>query len=142
MLLRAALLAACVATLTTSAAPAQASDPIDIDLLNSDSSKVVMVDPTTGSVINVEAQAERISNRNICTDACFYCGRVPYANQGFCGTSGTDTGSWPARSGYNTGRYTARFCWDNDVCAPYLSPNTEAFCPGGARVTGKSVTIR
>ncbi|MCI0385148.1 hypothetical protein [Streptomyces sp. CNQ085] len=129
----------------TTAAPGQISTQ-EQELLHSDTPKTVEIDPATGEILSVEAGDTRIrpmiSNRNICysTDGCYYSGRVPYANQGFYGTAGTYTGSWPYRSGYYTGKYTARACWTSACTQTSLPPNTTATF-GGTLVTGTSFRI-
>jgi hypothetical protein len=85
-----------------------------------------------------------ISNDNICqsSDACYYSGQVPYADQGFFGTNGTITGSWPDRKGGYSGAYYAKFCWNGGTCGPVLNPLTSFnFGSAGALATGTSVTI-
>jgi hypothetical protein len=113
-------------------------------LLNSGKPLDVVLSPTTGAVLSVKLQAAHpaISNHAICntTDGCFLSGKVPYANQGFFGTKGTFSGSWPFRSGYNTGKFTASACWIQACSQAPLGPNTHATF-GGTLVTGTSFTI-
>lgn len=117
------------------------------ELLNSDAPKTVEIDPATGEFVAVEEGSTwirpMIGNRNICYsgDGCYYSGKVPYAHQGFYGTAGTYTGSWPYRSGYHTGNYTARACWTTACSQASLPPNTTAYFSGGALVTGTSFRI-
>jgi hypothetical protein len=99
--------------------------------------KEVVINPSTGSVQSITqlsptayqallaaaAQASGasggaspdISNHNICDtgNACYYTNQVPYADQGFYGTAGTFTGSWPYRNAFDTGNYDAEACWSS-----------------------------
>lgn len=90
--------------------------------LSSSTPKTVILDPATGAVVSITATratpaaadaTPMISNDNICNigDGCYYSGRIPYAHQGFSGSPGTFHGSWPYRSGWGTGNYTASACW-------------------------------
>jgi hypothetical protein len=78
---------------------------------------VITMDVATGQVLSikkVEAPVSPdISNDNICqsSDVCWKSGQTPYADQGFFGTPGTLTGSWPYRSSFRTGSYTASGTW-------------------------------
>lgn len=138
-LLAALLLAAVVAV----PGAAQASTP-GVDLLSS-AEKTVVLDSKTGQVLSVTAGGDvstNISNHNICNsgDGCYYSGRVPYANQGFYGSAGTYNGSWPYRSGWYTGNYTARACWTQACSQNAFGPNTSVSF-NGALVTGTSFRI-
>jgi hypothetical protein len=127
--------------------PAHAAPPaVDMSLLNSSLPKSVTVDVKTGAVLSVKPLSERefgtlISNQPICqfSDVCYYSGRVPYADQGFFGSNGTINGSWPYRSGGNSGGYYAKFCWNGGTCSQVLAPLTDLALSGLA--TGTSVTI-
>ncbi|MEV0944899.1 hypothetical protein AB0I90_31605 [Micromonospora wenchangensis] len=131
------------------AAPAQANESglsaAERALLASDKPKTLTLDVKTGDIVAVTPGypiRPTISNTNFCqsSDACFYSGQVPYADQGFFGTNGTITGSWPSRSGGWSGGYKAKFCWGSGTCGPVLDPLTP-FNFGGSLVTGTSVTI-
>jgi hypothetical protein len=114
-------------------------------LLNSGKPLDVALDPATGALLSVKPQPgthPAISNHNICnsTDGCYLSGKIPFANQGFFGTKGTFHGSWPFRSGYNTGKFTASACWTQACSQQALPPNTHATF-NGTLVTGISFTI-
>jgi hypothetical protein len=115
-------------------------------LLNSKKPLDVVLSPTTGALQSVRPQSDMhpaISNHNICssTDGCYVSGQVPWANQGFFGSPGTFRGSWPSRSGYNTGMFTASACWTQACAVRALPPNTHVTFGGGSLVTGTSFTI-
>ncbi|MFC6092310.1 hypothetical protein Q5530_24645 [Saccharothrix sp. BKS2] len=115
-----------------------------VDLL-SDVPKHVVLDAATGRVVSAVPVGEfgtLISNHNYCNsgEGCYHAGRTPYAHQGFFGTPGTFTGSWPYRSSWYTGRYTARACWVGACAQVALGPNTTATF-GGTLVTGTSFRI-
>lgn len=114
------------------------------DLLSS-TPKTVLLDVATGKVIEVwrgTPVSPLISNRNICLngDGCYFTGRIPYAHQGFYGSPGTFSGSWPFRSGWFTGNYVAHACWVQACSQFAFGPNTNVSF-GGALVTGTSFTI-
>ncbi|MFI5838028.1 hypothetical protein ACIA5A_30595 [Micromonospora sp. NPDC051300] len=127
-------------------APASAeAGAIDMSLLNSSQPKSVVLDVNTGAVLSVKPLSERefgvlISNQPICefSDACYYSGKTPYANQGFFGSNGTITGSWPYRNGGNSGGCKVKFCW-TQACGPVLNPQTTFALT--QLTTGTSVTI-
>ncbi|MEN3537093.1 hypothetical protein AAH991_18410 [Microbispora sp. ZYX-F-249] len=129
-------------------ADTSALSPQQLELLQSGSPKTIAVDPRTAKVLSVTEGGmvtPMISQNNICNsgDFCYYSGQVPYANQGFYGSAGTKTGSWPYRSAFNTGNYTGRGCWTYQGASPCSgpwSPNTYITF-SGARVTGTSVTL-
>lgn len=78
---------------------------------------VITMDVATGKVLSVKKVeapvSPAISNDNICqsSDVCWKSGQTPYADQGFFGTPGTISGSWPYRSQFKTGAYTASGTW-------------------------------
>ncbi|GAA2723497.1 MULTISPECIES: hypothetical protein [Streptomyces] len=152
---RAGALAAAAAALGLGlAAPAQASPgPVppltahEQALLASNVPKTVVLDPATGGILSVRQSSEPageqgISQHNVCNrgDGCFLSGRVPYAHQGFYGSPGTARGTWPYRSGYDTGNYTASACWTQACAQRPLPPHTRATF-GGTLVTGTSFRI-
>ncbi|WP_067793142.1 hypothetical protein [Actinomadura formosensis] len=153
---RAAALASLAAGLTTftltgqaiATSPANSADSLssaEQKLLTSGKPIDVVINPTNGALLSVTPQADihsAIGNHNYCNsgDGCYLSGRTPYAHQGFYGSAGTYRGSWPYRSGYNTGRYTASACWTQACSQRALPPNTHATF-NGALVTGTSFTI-
>jgi hypothetical protein len=65
---------------------------------------------------------------------------APWADQGFYGSAGTYTGSWPDRDAFDTGDYTADACWTGGShCTGEWGPNT--FIDLTSDVTGTSVKI-
>jgi hypothetical protein len=83
-----------------------------------------------------------ISNHNYCNsgDACYYPAMAPWADQGFYGSAGTYTGSWPDWDAFDTGNYTADACWTGGShCTGEWGPNT--FIALTSDVTGSSVKI-
>ncbi len=136
-------------TPTTAAAPTSAQlatlSPSEITLLDSGQPIDVVMDPTTGDIESVTAATSTgarpaISNRSICDsgDGCYSTDRTPYANQGFYGSAGTYSGSWPYRDGYQSGSHTVSACWTTN-CGVKISPNsTVSFT---SDVTGTSFTI-
>jgi hypothetical protein len=153
---RAAVLASIATGVTTfalagqalAASPSNSADSLssaEKTLLNSGKPLDVVLNPVNGAFLSVKPQSDvhtAISNHNICnsTDSCYLSGRTPYAHQGFYGSSGTYRGSWPYRSGYNTGKYTASACWTQACSQQALPPNTHATF-NGSLVTGTSFTI-
>jgi hypothetical protein len=153
---RAAALASLATGLTTLALTGQAlaaphantTGPLsnaEQKLLTSGKPIDVVINPADGVLLSVKPQAgihSAISNHNYCNsgDGCYLSGRIPYAHQGFYGSRGTYRGSWPYRSGYNTGGYTASACWVQACSQRALPPNTHVTF-GGALVTGTSFTI-
>ena len=115
-----------------------------LDLMSA-APKLVVLDASTGQVVSAGPVGEfstLISNHNYCNsgEGCYYAGRTPYAHQGFYGTAGTFTGSWPYRSSWFTGRYTARACWTQACAAQAFGPNTTVTF-NGSLVTGTSFRI-
>ncbi|MFI7467440.1 hypothetical protein [Nonomuraea sp. NPDC049646] len=119
-----------------------------MELLKSDTPKTIAVDPSTGKVLSVTEGTPvttNISQHGVCSsgDFCFKSGQVPYADQGFYGSAGTKTGSWPARSYFATGSYTGRGCWtyggSSSCSGPWGPGNVITFA--GQLVTGTSVTL-
>jgi hypothetical protein len=109
--------------------------------------KTVVVNPATGAIVSERAGAPMIpaiSNHNICNtgDACYYTNVIPLADQGFFGSAGTFHGSWPDRSAWDTGKFTAHACWtfSGSHCSQPFGPNTFVTF-GGTDVTGTSMTI-
>ncbi|MEV4118285.1 hypothetical protein [Micromonospora sp. NPDC049645] len=108
-----------------------------------------LIDPKTGAVVSAQPIGDfstLISNTPICTNtsyACYFSGSTPYANQGFYGSAGTKTGSWPARNGGKSGSYTVKFCWSDGgtVCSPIYPPGAVWSYADGRLRTGTSVTI-
>jgi hypothetical protein len=129
-------------------ADVSALSPQQLELLQSNSPKTVAVDPTTAKVLSVVPggiAAPLISQHNICNsgDFCYASGQVPYAHQGFYGSAGTKTGSWPSRSYFDTGNYRGRGCWTYQGSSPCSGPwNPGTYITfSGALVTGTSVTL-
>ncbi|MFF4409817.1 hypothetical protein [Streptomyces sp. NPDC001404] len=123
---------------------AQATAPHVPDPLSSEQ-KTVVLDPATGAVLSVSAGRRlhpSIGNNNICNsgDGCYYSGQIPYANQGFYGSAGTAYGSWPYRSAWDTGDYTASACWEGACSQNAFGPHTYVNF-NGQQVTGTSFTI-
>jgi hypothetical protein len=123
-------------------ANARTIDGVD---LSSSVPKSVVVDAATGRVVTAQVETgfgTLISNHNYCNsgDGCYHSGQVPYAHQGFYGTPGTFSGSWPYRSKWYTGRYTARACWVQACAERAFGPNTTVTF-GGTLVTGTSFRI-
>ncbi|MET9292550.1 hypothetical protein [Streptomyces sp. NPDC003077] len=115
------------------------------ELLDSGRANSVTIDPATGHIIGARIE-NSISVKNSCgsDDGCYYSGKVPYAHQGFYGSAGTARGNWPYRSGYYTGKYTARACWTTGgsaVCSQAKLPPRVSATFGGTLVTGTSFTI-
>lgn len=117
-------------------------------LLTSTAPKQVVLDPDTGAVLAVYPLTERtmqalISNHNYCNtgDACYTTHTAPYANQGFYGTAGWSTGTWPYRDGGYTGNYYVQYCWVQGCSAGYFWPNTYTSFKNGQTVTGTGVGI-
>jgi hypothetical protein len=113
--------------------------------LASDAPKTVIIDATTGKItaswLGIDSRVTTmISTHNICNpgEGCFVSGRIPYADQGFYGSAGTSTGSWPYRSEIDSGNYTVKACWGS-TCSPQLSPHTQAGL--SSLVTGTSFRI-
>ncbi|MEU7058122.1 hypothetical protein [Streptomyces sp. NPDC046197] len=142
----AVVLAASVALscLTFLGADAKAAMAPQAPGLQSSQPKTVVMDPANGAVLSVSAGIVRpaISVHNICNsgDGCYYSGRIPYANQGFYGSAGTASGSWPYRSAWDTGGYTASACWVGACSQNRFGPNTYITF-NGSLVTGTSFTI-
>lgn len=125
-----------------------ALSPQELELLKSSAPKTIALDPRTGNVLSVtegSLATPMISQHSICNsgDFCYKSGQVPYADQGFYGSAGTKTGSWPSRSYFYTGSYTGRACWTYSGSSPCSGPwgpgNTITF--SGSLVTGTSVTL-
>lgn len=137
-----ALIAVAAVLIPTGQANASVVDGVN---LLSSTEKTVVVDQETGRVLSASTGrtiSTLISNHNICNsgDGCYYSGRVPYANQGFYGTAGTYSGNWPYRSGWYTGRYTARACWVQACAQQAFGPYTTVTF-NGSLVTGTSFRI-
>jgi len=128
------------------ALPAQAAT---VPSLTSSTPKTVVMDPSNGHIISVvagspaTAPSPKITNQNFCYagNGCYYSGQVPWANQGFEGSSGTFQGQWPYRDAWYTGIYTASACWVGACSSQYVGPNTTVTF-GGALVTGTSFSIK
>lgn len=124
-----------------------AAASVDQSLLASSTPKTVVLNVETGQVESVVAGtpvSSQVTVGNICsnsTHACYYSGRVPYADHNFYGSTGTANGTWLYRSGGWSGGYYAKFCWNSSVCGPRLSPNTTFSFGSGVTATGKSVTL-
>ncbi|MFC3982793.1 hypothetical protein ACFYY8_24175 [Streptosporangium sp. NPDC001559] len=129
-------------------ADVSALSPQQLELLKSDAPHTISVDPRTGKVLSVTEGAistPAISQHNICNsgDFCYASGQVPYAHQGFYGSAGTKTGSWPSRSYFDTGNYRGRACWTyqgSSPCSGPWGPNSYVNF-NGSLVTGTSVTL-
>ncbi|SCL39125.1 hypothetical protein GA0074692_5250 [Micromonospora pallida] len=138
----AALLGLVVAVMASifGASPAQATLP---------PGAAVAIDPKTGEIVAVYEEGmvrPLITQTSSCVNssyACYYSGQVPYADQGFYGTAGTKTGSWPSRSGGRAGNYSVSFCWSagGTVCGPTLGPGLFFFFSDGNNYTGLSFRI-
>jgi hypothetical protein len=118
--------------------------PSETNLLTSGAPIDVVMDPATGDVLSVSnadtGAIADISIRSVCDsgDGCYETNTVPYADEGFYGSAGTKTGSWPYRSGYSSGNYTVSACYSGG-CGVEIAPNSElAFT---SDVTGTSFTI-
>jgi hypothetical protein len=130
-------------------------------LANSSSPKEVVIDPTTGAVLSVTPLSRAqylalevasgelpltvgvtpdISIDNVCDAgwACYYTNEPPYPDYGFYGSSGTYHGSWPDRSGFDTGDYSAYACWVGS-CSGTYGPNT--YVGFTSDVTGTAIWI-
>jgi hypothetical protein len=146
---------ACLTAVGTLSGPAFADSKVagltaaESSLLFSKDAKTVVLDVNTGAVLSVvpglPLTTTAVTVTNICSSstwACYYSGRIPYADQGFHGSTGTATGSWPVRKGGLSGGYYAKFCWTNSTtCGPRLSPNTAWGFPSGTTATGTKVTL-
>lgn len=88
---------------------------------------MVVIDPKTGALVSTEPASKSLSTQgagdigtmatmdSICAQsygACYFSGRIPYANIGLYGTPGQIVTSMPYRSGGYSGAYLAYFCWD------------------------------
>jgi hypothetical protein len=155
-----AAVAALALTSSPAAAEAPAAEPA-IDLLSA-APKFAVIDAYTGQVMSVVPTSSGLSslepaptppaitNTHIClspASACFYSGRVPWADQGFHGTPGTIRGVWPFRNGGYSGRYTVTFTWVGNTPKKTVSVGPDTgfrFASGGGtpvQVEGRSVRI-
>ncbi|MEV4458995.1 hypothetical protein [Microbispora sp. NPDC049633] len=122
--------------------------PQQLELLQSNTPQTISVNPQTGKVLSVVEGGivtPAISQHNICSsgDFCYKSGQTPYADQGFYGSAGTKTGSWPYRSYFNTGNYTGTACWTYQGSSPCSGPwgPNKYVTFNGALVTGTKVTL-
>jgi hypothetical protein len=127
---------------TTPNASALPNAPAGKDIL-------AVINPATGQIISETVTSAiatpSVTHSTICNTgwACWESGAVPYANQGFYGTAGTVTGSWPDRDEFWTGNYTASFAYTYDGVS-HSEPSFPAnygVTFGGALVTGTRATI-
>jgi len=115
-----------------------------VSLLDSGAPINVVMAPNTGDIVSVTAadytETTDISNHNICDsgNGCYLTNKVPWADQGFYGSSGTYNGNWPYRSGYTSGNHTVSACWTNG-CGVEIGPGSEVTFTSDA--TGTSFTI-
>ena len=132
----AVLVTACALGGLATQAPVQAASTPS---LLSSAPKTIVISSATGAILSIRTGVPAISRHDVCntSDACYY-GEVPYANEGFYGSAGTYSGSWPERYEFGTGKYTARACWSSH-CTPELGPTTYTVLT--SEVTGTSVTI-
>jgi hypothetical protein len=146
--IRAVITALFVAALLSSGVQSAQAAPrmLTLEQIASATPKVVVIDTNTGEVTEAwfgtsTTLTPRISIHNICnaTDSCYVSGAVPYADQGFYGTAGTKTGSWPVRSQVLSKNRTVHACWTGGHCTPTLGPFTQAVL--NPNVTGTSFTI-
>jgi hypothetical protein len=129
---------------TPSAAQLAGLSAAQVSLLSSGAAINVVMDPTTGDIVSVNAEGDSatpdISNHSICDtgDGCYVTNQTPYADEGFYGSSGTYDGNWPDRSEYTSGNYTVSACWTTS-CGVKIGPGSHVTFTSD--VTGTSFTI-
>jgi hypothetical protein len=120
--------------------------PAEVTLLNSGGAVNVTMDPTTGDILSVSAAVSvsplviDISITDSCPSGygCYLTDKVPYADEGFHGSAGTEYGTWDYRSGYSSGDYTVSACWSSGCGIEITAGSSVSFT---SDVTGTSFTI-
>lgn len=104
------ILAGVCATGLLATLPAQAAGTASFRM--SSIPKTVLMNAHTGQVLSIVADATTtvqpdITWQPICDSGnlCYFTNVIPYADEGFYGSAGTYTGSWPYRAGFSTGNY-------------------------------------
>lgn len=139
-----------LAVFSVSVTPAQASPRmLTAEQLASGKPTTFVLDPKTGAILEswlTDPTADaQVSQRSPCNtgDAC-YVAATPYADQGFYGSNGTKTGSWPMRISIHTNNYKVNACWNYQGaghCTNGTLPKDNITFFDGARVTGTSLKI-
>jgi hypothetical protein len=106
------------------AAAATGAQPVtEVVLLDPTNGQVVSATPTLGlGLLGWPAGANPdISIANGCDAGwgCYETDQSGYSDYGFYGSSGTYHGSWPYRSGFYTGDYSAFACWTGKCSSTY-----------------------
>jgi hypothetical protein len=132
--------------------PAHAATGVALPQVSAGKEMVVVIDAPTGKIISMTATSiasvkPDITHQTICNTGweCWFSGKVPYANQGFYGSAGKVTGSWPYRNEFWTGNYTAGFSYSYAGTSHSYSnypPNYAVVFAKNALVTGTSATIQ
>lgn len=104
------------------------------DLIASDTPMTIIIDSTTGTLVEVNStehiinmtapQISRIGVRNSCltSDVCLYSAQ--YAEKGFYG-KGIKTGQWASAKSFFSGNWTVQITWKNSG-KTHTSPKTGA----------------
>lgn len=124
--------------------------PAELELIASDTPKIVTVDATTGEFTGVEAADVLVAPMGVVLNncsggrACWYGYYTPDAYYGFDGSGAS--GTWTSRGDFYSANYSARICWQlypgggSTICSGgYVGHNT--WITLGVRVIGKQVLL-